>query len=117
MLRQVLVVLNSMMFLTYSNLDDQKRDGNVERNVTKNGVGMGKAGGNTCASIACKKDVVEGTNYCHGCLFRKDEHSVVNSELVSRSSISPSITAHIPAAFPSRGLSGGYSIYLSSNVY
>ena len=103
MFRWVLVVISSMMFLTYSNLDDQKRDGNKDRNVKKNGIGMAtKAGGNACASIACQKDVVEGTNYCHECLDRQDERS----ELVSQSSISPSITAHIPAAFPSRGLSG-----------
>ena len=77
----VLVVIPSMMFLIYSNFAKQKRDGNVERNVTKNRDGMVKAGGNTCASIACKKDVVEGTNYCHGCLDRQDKHSVVNSEI------------------------------------
>ena len=68
----VLVVLNSMMFLTYSNLDDQKRDGNKDRNVKKNGIGMAKAGGVKCASNACKGDAVDDSNFCHPCLDRQD---------------------------------------------
>ena len=64
-----------------SNLADQKRDSNVDRNVTKNGIGMAKAGGVKCASIACKGDAVDDSNYCHPCLDRQDEHSVVNSKV------------------------------------